>query len=258
MNDSNSIVMNLQAGVSFPRYTNKHEEREDKKRRLVAGFRIFAEKGFDMGGAGHISLRDPILTDHFWVNPLLVSFAQITTADLLLVNSAGQVVQGEGLLNGAAFTIHSKIHELRPEVEAAAHAHSVYGRTWSTLGRALDPITQDACAFYQDHVVFNQYSGVVLDEDEGIRIAQLMGRKKACILQNHGLLTVGTSLDAALWWFILMESCCQTQLMAEAVAKPILIPEQDALKTRKVIGNEIAGWFSFQNYYKQVIKQQDV
>ncbi|PWG73443.1 class II aldolase/adducin family protein, partial [Enterococcus hirae] len=78
-----------------------------------------------------------------------------------------------------------------------AHAHSVYGKSWSSLGRLLDPLTQDACAFYQDHVLFDDFTGVVLDPGEGRRIAAALGPHKACILQNHGLLTVGQSVESA-------------------------------------------------------------
>ena len=75
---------------------------------------------------------------------------------------------------------------------AAAHAHSLYGKTWSSLGRLLDPLTQDACAFYEDHSLFDDYTGVVYDNSEGDRIAKALGPRKAVILQNHGILTVGT------------------------------------------------------------------
>ncbi|MFX5968836.1 class II aldolase/adducin family protein, partial [Acinetobacter baumannii] len=65
---------------------------------------------------------------------------------------------------------------------AAAHTHSVYGKAWSTLGRLLDPLTQDSCAFYEDHVVFDPFSGVVLTSEAGERLAESLGDKKAAIL----------------------------------------------------------------------------
>ena len=98
-------------------------------------------------------------------------------------------------------------------VEAAAHTHSIYGKSWSTLGRLLDPLTQDACAFYGDHALFDDYTGVVLDPKEGDRIGEALGQSKAVILRNHGLLTVGESVDATAWWYITMERSCQAQLI---------------------------------------------
>src|SRR5690606_29817809 len=140
----------------------------------------------------------------FWVNPFGTSFKQMKVSDLLLVNHAGDVVEGVGLLNAAAFAIHGSIHAARPDVVAAAHAHSVYGKSWSSLGRPLDPLTQDACALYEEHGVFGEFWGGALDTAEGRRIARGLGERKACRLQNHGVLTVGGSVESAAWWFITM------------------------------------------------------
>ena len=143
-----------------------------------------------------------------------------------------------------------------PEVTAAAHSHSVYGKTWSALGRLLDPITQDACAFYEDHVLFDDFTGVVLDNTEGQRIAAALGDNKAAILQNHGLLTVGQSVDEAAWWFVTMERSCQAQLMAEAVGKPVIIADEYAAQTHDTVGSHLAGWFSFQPLYDVIVAEQ--
>jgi ribulose-5-phosphate 4-epimerase/fuculose-1-phosphate aldolase len=93
-------------------------------------------------------------------------FSQIRASDLILVNEGGEVIEGRHPVNTAAFAIHSRVHAARPEVVAAAHAHSLYGKTWSSLGRLLDPITQDACAFYQDHGLFDDFTGVVYETAE--------------------------------------------------------------------------------------------
>ena len=138
----------------------------------------------------------------------------------------------------------------------AAHSHSVYGKSWSTLGRLLDPITQDACAFYDDHALFDQYSGVVLDLEEGKRIAHTLGGRKAAILRNHGLLTVGQSVEEAAWWFITMERSCHAQLMAEAAGKPVLIDPEMAALTRGQVGSHFAGWFSFQPLFARITREQ--
>jgi ribulose-5-phosphate 4-epimerase/fuculose-1-phosphate aldolase len=148
MTDVNNIVMNMDDSLPVGEPEGSFEERRlHRKQRLAAAYRLFGKFGFDEGVAGHITVRDPERTDHFWVNPMGISFKQIKVSDLMLVNHEGEVVEGEGLLNGAAFTIHSHIHKARPDVVAAAHSHSIYGKAWSALGRTLDPITQDSCAF---------------------------------------------------------------------------------------------------------------
>jgi ribulose-5-phosphate 4-epimerase/fuculose-1-phosphate aldolase len=239
-----------------PTFERVEDERIYHQQRLVAAFRLFAHYGFDEGVAGHITIRDPELLDCFWVNPFGMYFGHIRVSDLLLVNHQGEVVKGKKPVNTAAFAIHSQLHQARPDVNAAAHAHSLYGKTWSTLGRLLDPLTQDACAFYEDHALFNDYTGVVLDTQEGKRIAETLGGKKAVILRNHGLLTVGNSVDEAVWWFITMDRSCKAQLIAEAAGKPVLIPHETARLAFSQIGSHLAGWVSFQSLYDMIVRQE--
>jgi ribulose-5-phosphate 4-epimerase/fuculose-1-phosphate aldolase len=241
---------------AFPRFDNAAQERRHRKQRLAAAFRLFGRFGFDEGVAGHITARDPELLDHFWVNPLAMSFEEIRVRDLILVNDRGEVVDGSWPVNAAAFVIHSQIHAARPDVVSAAHAHSVHGKAWSSLRRPLDPITQDACAFYDDHTVFDDYTGVVLDLEEGKRIAHTLGGRKAAILSNHGLLTVGHSVDEAAWWFITMERTCQAQLLAEGAGTPVHIDPDQAAKTAGQVGTHGAGWFSFQPLYDWIVARQ--
>jgi ribulose-5-phosphate 4-epimerase/fuculose-1-phosphate aldolase len=239
-----------------PVFATPAEERRHRKERLAAAFRLFAEFGFDEGVAGHITARDPERLDCFWVNPFGLHFGQIRVSDLILVDHAGKVVEGRAEVNLAAFAIHSRIHAARPDVVAAAHAHSLYGKSWSCLGRLLDPLTQDACAFYDDHVVFDDYSGIVEETSEGDRIARALGSKKAAILRNHGLLTVGHSVDEAAWWFITMDRSCQAQLLAEAAGQPHKIPEGTAKHTYALVGQHLAGWFQFQPLFQRISRAQ--
>ncbi len=232
------------------------EERLYRKQRLAAAFRLFSKFGFDEGVAGHITARDPERLDHFWVNPFAMHFGHIRVSDLICVNRDGEVVEGDAAVNTAAFVIHSQVHEARPDVAAAAHAHSIYGKSWSALGRWLDPITQDVCAFYEDHGVFDDYTGVVLDLEEGKRLAHALGDYKAVILRNHGLLTVGHSVDEAAWWFITMERSCQAQLLASAAGTPVLIDPEMARLTEGQVGSHIAGWYSFQPLFERIVREQ--
>ncbi|NET87406.1 MAG: class II aldolase/adducin family protein [Kamptonema sp. SIO1D9] len=239
-----------------PTFNSVEDERHHRKQRLAAAFRLFARYGFDEGVAGHITARDPENLDHFWVNPFGMYFGHISVSDLLLVNHKGEVIQGDKPVNAAAFAIHSQVHQARPDVVAAAHAHSVYGKAWASLGRPLDPLTQDACSFYEDHALFDDYTGVVLDLEEGKRIAATLGERKAVILRNHGLLTVGHTVDETAWWFITMERTCQAQLLAEAVGKPKLIDPEIASLTYSQIGSHFMGWFSFQSLYEKIVREE--
>ena len=196
--------------------------------------------------AGHITARDPERPDHFWVNPFGLSFKLITVDDLLLVNHQGEVVEGAWPVNRAAFAIHAGIHAARPDVVAAAHSHSRFGRAFSTLGRTLEPLTQDSCIFYEDHVLFDDYTGVVNDPEEGKRIAHALADHKAAILRNHGILTVGRSIEEAIFWYVTMERTCEVELVARAAGDVLAIEAGVAADTARLVGSHEAGWFSGQ------------
>jgi len=232
------------------------DERLHRKQRLAVAFRLFARHGYDQGLAGHITARDPELHDHFWVNPFGVHFSRIRVSDLLLVNAAGEIVVGDQPLNRAAFAIHAALHEARPDVVAAAHTHSTYGKAWSALGRTLDPLTQDACAFYEDHALFDDFRGVVLDTDEGFRIARALGPKKAVILKNHGILTAGPSVQAAAWWYIALDNACRTQLLAEAAGTPQPIPHEMATLTHSQVGRPGGAHYAFEALYAGLVRAE--
>ncbi|PIA94257.1 Decarboxylase NovR [Cercospora beticola] len=228
---------------SYPKFDSLEEERLYRQQHLAAAYRIFADRGFDEGVAGHISVRDPILKDHFY---------------LILVNEDGEVVVGDEPINAAAFAIHSEIHKARPDVDAACHAHSVYGKAFSVFGRELDMITQDSLRFYKNHAVYPQFGGVVLDREEGKRIASHLGDGKAIILQNHGLLTVGQTVDAAAFWFLSLDKTCHAQLLVDAAAqgsghKKTFIDDEEAQFSYAQVGTPEKGWLAFQPYYDEIL-----
>lgn len=241
---------------TLPEHADPAAERRYLKQRLAASFRLFGRFGFDEGVAGHITARDPEHADRFWVNPFGLSFRQVRASDLICVDHDGNVVEGDWPVNQAAFAIHSQVHRARPDVVAAAHAHSVHGKTFSSLGVLLDPLTQDSCAFYEDHGLFDDFTGVVIDTAEGARIAEALGSHKMAILRNHGLLTVGTTVDSAAWWFITAERTCQAQLLAMAAGKPVSIDHENARLTHGQVGSELAGQFSFHPLHSWIVAEE--
>lgn len=235
-----------------PVFASAEDERRHRKQKVAAALRVFAHYGFDEGVAGHITARDPERTDHFWVNPLMVPFARMKVSDLQLVNAAGEVVEGDRPINPAAFAIHSAIHEARPDVISAAHAHAVHGKAFSTLGRLLDPLTQDACYLYGAQALYDRYDGLVFDPAEGRRIAATLGStNKAVILANHGFLTVGRTVDEAAWYFITAERSAQVQLLAQAAGTPRLI---DGAVAAGLAAQDL-GFINFQPYWQRVIHE---
>ncbi len=105
-------------------------------------------------------------------------------------------------------------------------------------------MTQDSLRFYKSHAVYGQFGGVVLDREEGKRIVKCLGTGKAVILQNHGLLTVGKSVDEAAFWFISLDKTCHAQLLADAASagngyQKRLINDEEAAYTYEQVGGEL-------------------
>jgi len=239
----------------IPTFATVEEEREHRKQKLAGALRIFGRFGFGEGVAGHITVRDPEFPDHFWVNPLGHSFRHMRVSDLILVNHDGEVVYGTKPVNRAAFVLHAAIHQARPDVVAAAHSHSPYGKAFSSLGIPLAPLTQDACIFYGDHTVITEQGGaVVLEIEAGREVAAAFGKNKAAIHKNHGLFTVGETVDEAVFWFVSMERSCQAQLAAMAAGTPEPIRDEYASYTAAQTGGHFAGWFSFQPLWHEICR----
>ncbi|KAF4760684.1 hypothetical protein HAV15_005532 [Penicillium sp. str.  len=175
----------------IPTFSDLTEKRKWMKEHMAAAFRYFGKLGYGEGVSGHISMRDPILKDHFWMNPFAKHFSTIKASDLVLLDADGFVVDGGAQLpvNEAGFLIHSEIHKARPDVTAAAHTHGIHGKTWSSFGKPIEMLTQDACNFFGRVGVYEDHGGIVLSADEGKAIAKALGKENiACILQNHGSL----------------------------------------------------------------------
>ncbi|KJK63817.1 Class II Aldolase and Adducin N-terminal domain protein [Aspergillus parasiticus SU-1] len=227
-------------GYSFPgipTFDDPYKSRKWQLEHMAAAFRVFARKGFTEGTAGHISLRDPVQPNTFWINPFGVHFGMLKASDMVQIDEEGQVIGGNKVaVNAAGFQIHSAIHKARPDINAACHTHSVAGKAWSTFGRPLDIISQDTCTFLGIQTVHENFGGIVLDDAESQRIAKTLGEKnRVVILQNHGILTTGATVDEAAYLFTLMERSCEIQLMVEGTNLPKkLVGPKEAEYTAKV------------------------
>lgn len=258
---NNSVYRPKQAGLIYPEipeFNTYAEERQHRKERLVAACRAFAQQRFDYGFAGHLTVRDPEFPELYWTNPMAVHFAKVKLSNLILADHAGKVLEGSHAINRAGFVLHAAVHEANPDIVAMCHAHTVYGTAFAALGRPLEPITQDAAAFFEDHVVIRDEAGAAaVEESAGLSVASHFKNVKAAIHQNHGLLTASRhSIDAAAFWFIALERCCQQQLLVEATGiKPVMVPERSARYSHDHVGSEYIGWLHFQPIVEQL--QQD-
>ncbi|ETN41341.1 uncharacterized protein HMPREF1541_03276 [Cyphellophora europaea CBS 101466] len=247
----------------IPRPADKHEERKWQLEHMAGAFRVFAKLGYCDGASGHISLRDPVDTNTFWINPYGIHFGLLKASDMVRVDEEGNRVGGADLpVPTAGFLIHSQIHQARPDINAACHLHSPYGRAWSTFGKPIEMLNQDSCMFYNDLSVYAGFGGVVFAKDEGIRIAKEMGpTNKNIILQNHGILTAGGTVDEAAAFFIALERACHCQMVVEnaALANPSLkktyVGHEEAEYTKKGTGSPEVMFMQFKNEYDMIVKE---
>ena len=197
------------------------EERERRKQQVALGYRILSSQRWGDMGDGHISARDPERTDCFWLLGYLIPYNEATVKDLVLVGPDGKLASGEGFTNPAAYYIHHPILMARPDAVSAVHVHTHWGTPFSSEVRMLEPSTQEACAFYEDHALFDDEEVQVQDVEGGKRIAEALGDKRAVILRNHGLLTVGRSIGEAFMLMHYLERACRVQLAVLATGREV-------------------------------------
>lgn len=202
-------------------------------------------------------MRDPEIPNAMWINPLAVHFGLLKASDMVLVDMhTGKVLGGNRArpVNQAGFLIHRAVHQARPDIHAVAHGHTIAARAFATLRRPLRMLTQDSCILYGKHVVYDNYGGLVLGDEEGRRIAAALGdTAKAAILMNHGLLTVGRTVDEAAYVFGLMERSCDIELKAMiGELKGLTVTEitdEEAAYVHKTSSDPGVLYWQFQPYY---------
>lgn len=251
---AHNISMGNAVPHKVPKFDDPYKEREWILEHMAGVFRVFGRKGYAEGTAGHISVRDPVEPNTFWINPLGVHFSLLKASDMVRVDEEGNLVGGNSTapINAAGFAIHSALHKARPDINAACHTHSKYGKAYSSFGRPLEMLNQDVCTFYNTHCVYTDFGGVAIEADEGKAIAKAAGDSNRCIiLQNHGLLTTGQTVDEAGYLFTLMENSCECQLLADAAAanglEKKIIGDSEAAYTAYMAADPETMYMEFQN-----------
>ena len=235
-----------------PVFDSVEAERTHLRQRLAATCRILGRRGLSEGLLGHVTARDPMHGDCFWVNPIGVPMHRVTASHILQVDHHGRIVQGAGAVNPVGLLLHSAIHQARTDVVAVCHAHAPAASAWASLERPLDPITQDACVFYERQAVIRA-PRLVRDVDAAAQFAQAFGAMAVAIHAGHGIFTTGGSVDEAAWWFLLMNRCCDDQLRVEAAGMPTQYSADDARWLASTLGSAKFAWLSFQTLWDDII-----
>lgn len=214
------------------------------------GYRIFGAMRWGQMGDGHVSARDPELTDHFWLLDWGIPFVDATVDRLVLVGPGGAAG-----VNTAGYNIHGPVLAARPDAVSAAHTHTQFGTPWSANVLPFAPISQESCIFFGDQAMFDDEEVEVLSYAGGQRIAAALGDTKLVILRNHGLLTVGTSVESAVGWFVAAERVAEVHVKAPD-AKPI--SDAAAAVAASTLSVEGAGWRYFQWLQRSLVPDPSV
>ena len=199
---------------------------------LAAAYRLVALFGWDDLVFTHLSARVPGPDHHFLINPYGLNYDEVTASNLVKIDINGHVVEhSDHPINEAGFIIHSAIHMLEnTSNHVIMHTHSRAGMAVAALKDGLLPISMGATMFYDD-IAYHDYEGPSLYLDERSRLQASLGNKKALILRNHGLMTVGETVPEAFVRLYRLESACRTQLDASAAGEVNLLDHDTASKS---------------------------
>lgn len=183
---------------------------------LAACYRLIALYGWDDLVFTHISARVPGPEEHFLINAYGLLFEEMTASSLVKVDLSGtQVLKSPYMINPAGFTIHSAIHAARHDVGCVIHTHTKAGVAVSAQADGLLPLSQ-VSLFPLASIGYHEYEGVALNEAEKPRLVADLGEWSNLILRNHGLLTAAATIPDAFLAMYVLETACQTQLLAQS------------------------------------------
>ena len=217
-------------------------ERQHRKERLAASFRLFGRFGFDEGVAGHITARDPERLDHFWVNPFAMNFKQIRVSDLLLVNDDGDVVEGDR--PGQPRRVRDPLAGARgPSRRDRRRARALGPRQGVLVARP--PARSDHAGRRASSTTTTRSSTTSPVSCSTPRRASA-SRSRSASTRPSSCATTDCSPSATpstrrSYWFITMERSCQAQLLASAAGDPISIDPEMAALTASQVGSHGAG-----------------
>jgi ribulose-5-phosphate 4-epimerase/fuculose-1-phosphate aldolase len=195
---------------------------------LAAAYRLVAHYGWDDLIFTHLTARVPGPQEHFLINPLGLMFEEVTASSLVKVDLHGNIVLPNGYpINPAGYTIHSAVHEARPDVGAVFHTHTVAGIAVASQAQGLLPVSQTALNFYEE-VRYHDYEGIALNPDEKQRLVADLGTANVMILRNHGLLVTGPNVGFAFLVLFLLEKACAIQ---EAAGSATQLPQPPAMQS---------------------------
>lgn len=202
---------------------------------VAASSRVLAAAGHADLIWGHSSARDPDGRG-VWLKSAEWGLGEVTAARVHLVDVDGRVVEGDGARH-SEYPIHTEIMAARPDVGGVVHTHPPHAVALAATGQSLRPVSHAANYFVPPDVPrFTDTADLVLTRELGRAVAATLGDRRAIFLVNHGIVTVGATLQEATVAAVLLERACEQQLLtASAGGWPSWSPPEESLAKREHI-----------------------
>nr|XP_010589644.1 alpha-adducin isoform X4 [Loxodonta africana] len=188
--------------------------------KLAAFYRLADLFGWSQLIYNHITTRVSSEQEHFLIVPFGLLYSEVTASSLVKINLQGDVVDRGSTnlgVNQAGFTLHSAIYAARPDVRCVVHIHTPAGAAVSAMKCGLLPISPEALSLGE--VAYHDYHGILVDEEEKVLIQKNLGPKsKVLILRNHGLVSVGETVEEAFYYIHNLVVACEIQVRTLASA----------------------------------------
>ncbi|XP_030348719.1 alpha-adducin isoform X4 [Strigops habroptila] len=188
--------------------------------KLAAFYRLADLFGWSQLIYNHITARVNSEQEHFLIVPFGLLYSEVTASSLVKINIQGDVVDRGSTnlgVNQAGFTLHSAIYSARPDVKCIVHIHTPAGAAVSAMKCGLLPISPEALSLGE--VAYHDYHGILVDDEEKVVIQKNLGPKsKVLILRNHGLVSVGETVEEAFYYIHNLVLACEIQVRTLASA----------------------------------------
>jgi L-fuculose-phosphate aldolase len=209
---------------------------EALRKKLTNAGRVLASQDQGDFVAGHVSVR--LLDDphRFLMKPATIGLDEMTPDNIITVDLDGRKIGGTMPRHNEVF-IHSEVLRARTDVQAVVHTHAPHAVAFSSLGRELVPVNNEAGYFYRKLPIFSETTDLIVTPERGKAVARCLGPHGAAILRNHGIVAAGRSIEEAVWIALKLERACRVQLLAEWAGGPKLVAEGEDLEQKNRRGS---------------------
>ena len=193
------------------------------------------ESGLVTGTSGNVSARTP--EGDVLVTPSGIDYEELEPEDVVLVDLEGEVLEGS-LGPSTETPMHTGIYRVRPEVGAVVHTHSVFATTLACLGWTIPSVHYMLTTLSEDGRIPIAPYATYGTEELANNAAEALGEgHNACLLQNHGTITVGDSPQKAFSRTVVLEEMAEIYYRTRVVGEPVLLtPEQVEEVAAKISG----------------------